>query len=268
MCLQFCFSFFGFGFLDRCAWLDDYPNSVDFIPGCAQCKDEGAVEPFLNCSYTSGPGAHVSFANNETFLSFRVLLLAHDSDDVERQALARQRTTQILAPQTTENPIFFHAVDVSDLGFKAAVDQMAEVGFDMLIMSFGSGFNLESADPAYLAHIKSQVDYAKSKGIEVGGYDLICLDRDHVNPAWQAGGDEGNLCFASGWYDHLKGLVGNFINTTGLRMLETDGPYGGDSCDAHDHPHHHGIEDSIYRQTQLQGKFYADLRAMDVFINQ
>ena len=69
-------------------------------------------------------------------------------------------------------------------------------------------------------------------------------------------------------YDHLKELVVNFINATGLSMLETDGPYGGGSCNAHDHPHHHGLEDSIYRQTQLQGQFYADLRAQNVFINQ
>ena len=35
-------------------------------------------------------------------------------------------------------------------------------------------------------------------------------------------------------------------------MLETDGPYGGETCSASDHSHHHGVEDSIYRQTQLQ----------------
>ena len=57
----------------------------------------------------------------------------------------------------------------------------------MLIFSFGSGFRLESADPAYLASIKAQIDYAKTKGIEVGGYDLICLDRGH-------GGYGGNGC--------------------------------------------------------------------------
>ena len=72
-----------------------------------------------------------------------------------------------LAPQTTENPIFFHATDVSDSGFKETIDQMAEVGFDMLIFSFGSGFRLETADPAYLKLIKGQVSYARSKGIEV-----------------------------------------------------------------------------------------------------
>merc|ERR1712216_614964 len=142
--------------------------------------------------------------------------------------------TELLAPATTENPIFFHATDVTEDGFKRAIDQMAEVGFEMLIYSFGSGFTLETADASYLNKIKDQVAYAKSKGIEVGGYDLICLDRGHggyggnVGDEWVTVEADGTLkedaCFASGWVDKLKGLVLNFINETGLAMLETDGP--------------------------------------------
>ena len=44
-----------------CAWADDFSNSADSIPGCPQCKDEGAIEPFLTCSYDSGPGAYGNF---------------------------------------------------------------------------------------------------------------------------------------------------------------------------------------------------------------
>ena len=160
-----------------CAWTDDFPASHDPVPGCADCHDEGSVEPLLNCSYTSGPGAYVG--GGEVFVSFRALLLATDSTDMTRQTLARHRVTQLLAPHTTENPIFFHATDVSDAGFRRADDQMAEVGFEMLIFSFGSGFRFASADPAYLASIKAQIDYAESKGIEVGGYDLVCLERGY-----------------------------------------------------------------------------------------
>lgn len=186
-------------------WMDDFKDSKDSIPGCASCKDEGSIEPYLNCSYSLGPGAHVN--DNETFVSFRVMSLATDSDEVERQALAGHRTTQLLAPHTTENPVFFHATDVSAAGFKATIDQMAEVGFEMLIFSFGSGFRLETADPAYLKTIKGQISYAHSKGIEVGGYDLICLDRGNPGAPygehWECEGDEGEACFASGWYDKL-----------------------------------------------------------------
>jgi hypothetical protein len=61
---------------------------------------------------------------------------------------------------------------------------------------------------------------------QVGGYDLICLDRD-VDPSFEAvdanGHSIGDACFASGWFDYLYGTVINFINVTGLAMLETDG---------------------------------------------
>jgi len=69
--------------------------------------------------YSSGPGATVSGSLLETFESFRVVLLAHDSIDIERQTLARHRATMVLAPHVLENPIFFHATDVTPEGFKA-----------------------------------------------------------------------------------------------------------------------------------------------------
>ena len=73
------------------------------MPGCPACKDQGATEPLLNCSYALGSGAHVSGA--ESFVSFRVLTLATDSTELERQTLARHRLTKLLAPHVTENPI-------------------------------------------------------------------------------------------------------------------------------------------------------------------
>ena len=69
---------------------------------------------------------------------------------------------------------------MTDAGFKAAVDQMAEVGFEMVIYSFGSGFTLETANATYLAKIKAQVDYARSKGIEVLVVPACCGRRCDV----------------------------------------------------------------------------------------
>ena len=62
-----------------------------------------------------------------SFVSFRAMSLATDSTDLQRQTLSRHRLTQLLAPHTTENPIFFHATNVTMAGFKNAIDQMAEV---------------------------------------------------------------------------------------------------------------------------------------------
>jgi hypothetical protein len=83
--------------------------------------------------------------------------------------------------------------------------------------------------------------------------------------------------------DDLEYLIVNFINETGLSMLEvcciesllclpsavqTDGPYGGDECFSTTHDHHNDAGDSIYRQTQMQAQFYTAMRERNVFINQ
>jgi hypothetical protein len=59
----------------------------------------------------------------------------------------------------------------------------------------------ETADAAALARVKAQVAYANARGIEVGGYDLICLDRGHggyggdVGPQWDRVLADGSLGF-------------------------------------------------------------------------
>ena len=40
--------------------------------------------------------------------------------------------------------------------------------------------------------------------------------------------------------------------------------YGGGDCASTNHTHHHGHEDSVYRQTMLQSAFYAQMRALNV----
>ena len=54
--------------------------------------------------------------------------------------------------------------------FDSAIEQMSATGFDMVIFSFGSGFQLESTDPKYIAQVKKNVAKAKASGIEVGAY--------------------------------------------------------------------------------------------------
>jgi hypothetical protein len=135
-----------------------------------------------------------------------------------------------------------HLTDASPSGFKAMIDQMAVVGgFDMLIFSFGSGFNFENTDPAYLAEIKADVEYANAHGIEVGGYDLISDTRsgtgyDATNPVTSQ--SEGDACMASAWKNELTTKVMTFVNKTGLSMIETDGPYCGNPCGSGDHDHY------------------------------
>ena len=69
-------------------------------------------------------------------------------------------------------------------------------------------------------------------------------------------------------YDKIHDIIFEFINKTGLSMLETDGPYGGAVCASLNHTHHNSTSDSVYWQTRLQAELYSDLRGMNVFINQ
>ena len=145
----------------------------------------GADEPLLECSYSLGPGVQLGRGNSKhgagekaakltrmvltQFDSFRVLELIVDSNDRERLGLSRHRMTRLLTPQTQENPIFFHCTNSNVDNFKLAIDQIVEVGFEMFIYSFGSGFRLEDTSQTYIDMIAAQVQYAKQKGIEVGG---------------------------------------------------------------------------------------------------
>ena len=233
----------------------------------ASSEMPGSFEPVVTCTYDGTPAVPLE----TTFESFRVHELVVGTDDRERVALAKHRLSRLLAPHTQENPIFFHMTDSTSAAVRAVIDQMAEVGFEMMIYSFGSGFNLESTNETYIAQMASDIAYAKAKGIEVGGYDLIALTR-HVEADWMAIDSSnksiGNACFASGWYDHLLQQTLSFMDKTGLMMVETDGPYGGYPCASTTHAHHANYKDSTYWQNKLQGDFFRKLRTRNVYINQ
>ena len=50
---------------------------------------------------------------------------------------------------------------MSDAGFIATIDQMAQTGFEMLIFSFGSGFRLETADAARPANDRQRQIFSR-----------------------------------------------------------------------------------------------------------
>jgi len=60
----------------------------------------------------------------------------------------------------------------------------------------------------------------------------------------------------------------NFMDYTGLTMVETDGPYPGYACSSTNHSHHRDVTDSIYQQLKLQSQMYRVLRNREVYINQ
>lgn len=174
----------------------------------------GSFDTAVNCSYQMA----LAVALDKPFKSFAVHELVVGTLDPERFSLAHHRMLRLLAPQIQESPVFFHMTNSDPKKVRDVIDQLADVGFEMLLYSFGSGFNPESHDPAYIKEIASIVSYAKSRGIEVGGYDLICWTRS-VQADWMAvdgrNASFGSACFASGWYDKLTDTLDSFIKLTG-----------------------------------------------------
>ena len=209
------------------------------------------------------------------FETFRIFELIHDTTERERRGMAVRRMYRTLAPWTTENPILMHVRNADPQSVRLAIDQCAAVGFEMVIMSFGSGFDIEKEDPAYLAQIKELVDYGKSKGVELGGYSLLASRKigpedDAINPATGKPGGAifgDSPCLGSRWGNEYFRKVTSFIEKTGIAVLEHDGSYPGDVCASATHPGHRGLEDSQWAQWKKIADFYAWCRARGVYLN-
>ena len=242
----------------------DYKTQVDY---------HYQMPLLMTSRYPLGPG--ILLQPGETFKSFRTFEILHDSDDRERRGLARRKMYRTVAPQVTENPILMHVRSAEPDAVRLAIDQCAEVGFEMVIMTFGSGFNVESEDPEYIATMKELADYAHRKGIQLGGYTLMCASRsvgeefDCIDPdTGQPGSRFGqSACLASRWADGYFQRVLNFLDATGMDIIETDGPYHGDVCAATTHEHHNTLEDSQLRQWEACVHFYHECRKRGIYIN-
>src|SRR5581483_987456 len=168
------------------------------------------------------------------------------------KGLAVRRMYRTLAPWSTENPLMLHLTSTDPAVVKTAMDQCAEVGFEMVIFSFGSGLNMEDTSPQNIAKFKALADYAHSKGLEVGGYSLLASRRideanDVINPKTGKPGGAifGNSpCLGSAWGIAYFEKIKTFLEKTGFDLLEHDGSYPGDVCASTQHPGHRGLEDS------------------------
>jgi len=232
-----------------------------------------ATPCLLECSPPIGP--EVEIKPGESFDSFRVFELVHDSTDRERRGLAVRRAYRALAPWVEENPILMHVRDATPDAVKTAIDQCAEVGFEMVIMTFWSGFDIENENPQYLAGIKSLADYARGKGVALGGYSLLAsrsIDaaNDVINPKTGKPGGAifgSSPCLGSVWGENYFRKLRRFFEQTGCGVLEHDGSYPGDVCASTNHPGHDGLKDSQWKQWKIITDFYQWCRARGIYLN-
>lgn len=221
-------------------------------------------------------GVGVDLDANQSYSSIRSYELLLDSYDRERNGLARRKMYRTLFPWTTQNPIFMHLISTEPEKVKSVIDQCAETGYEMVILSFGSGLNMEDASEANIRKFKALADYAHSKGIKLGGYSLFSSRRiddenDVIDPATglpdKAAFFGHAPCLASKWgINYIKSLK-KFIAETGFDLLEHDGPYPGDVCASTKHPGHKGLDDSQWVQMSMQKELYQWLNGRGVYIN-
>lgn len=208
----------------------------------------------------------------ESLESFRTWELFHDSWDRERKGLAEKRMYRSQAPWITENPIMMHVRNADNESVKKAIDQCAEVGFEMVIMTFGSGFQIEDDSDENLDRMKKLADYAHSKGIALGGYSLLAsrsidAENDVVMPEGKTPRFGNSPCLQSEWGNAYFEKLYRFYQKTGQDILEHDGSYPGDVCASHDHPGHKGLEDSQWNQYEKIKTFYEWARGKGIFLN-
>lgn len=211
-----------------------------------------------------------------TFTTFRTFVLAPDSEDRQRQTLAQRRMYRTLAPWSAENPLMMHVRSAAPDAVRAAVDQCAEVGFEMLILTFGSGFEVEDDSQQNLDRWKELAAYAHGKGVQIGGYSLLssrriepdtdnCIDKATGVPGGQVFGHAPAL--ASAWGQRYFAKLRRFYEYTGFDLLEHDGSYPGDHDAMARPPLQKGYEDSRWVQFSIIAGFYRWCRGRGVYLN-
>ncbi|WP_206082024.1 NPCBM/NEW2 domain-containing protein [Maribellus sediminis] len=211
----------------------------------------------------------------ESLKTFRVWETPMDSYDKERRGMFIRKFYRTIAPWTTENPIFLHLTYSDEKTVKAAIDQCAEVGYEMVILSFGSGVNMEDESPENYAKFHKMREYANSKGIELGGYSLLSSrwisdEVDVINPKT---GKRGGMifgsspCLCSEWgYDYFRKIKA-FFEETGMSVFENDGSYPGNVCASTSHAYHNGLGDSQWKQYAQIQNLYKWMRSEGIYMN-
>jgi hypothetical protein len=212
----------------------------------------------------------------EIFNSVRTNELLMDSYDRELRGLAIRKMYRTIAPWTTENPIFMHLISKNDDEVRTAIDQCAATGYEAVILSFGSHCNMEDTSAENIQRWKMLADYAHSKNIFIGGYSLFSSRRisdeddviDRVTGKPDAAAFFGHApCLGSKWGLAYLDKLKYFISHTGFDIFENDGPYPGDVCASTKHPGHKNVDDSQWKQMELQKGLYRWCNEHGVYVN-
>lgn len=248
----------------------------------------GDMNQYRNLSYSwSGDTISVAFdmgpdwpvASGKTMDSFRAYELLHSVTYDEWKLVEVKNMYSIVAPWTNDNPLSFDLLADDSESIRNAVDHCAAIGFDTINQSFGSGINVESTNEAYLQQHKEDYAYAHSKGIEIGGYTLACVeDYAPVEDNWAVNGPGSGSayrCLYSEWSEQYWENIHNFYEVTEGDFLAVDGPYHFYTCNVDNASEevkaehkYHTYENSRYAQWLTSTKEnFAEFRDQGVALN-
>lgn len=240
-----------------------------------QAEDRFLSYPHHNMLVSCLPMGPNTVINKETpFKSHITFELLHDSDDAERKSLGHRRMYKKLAPQTTESLIAGGITSHDPVKLKSFIDQMSELGMERLDIQAWPGVSQDNLDSAYVKHWKDISEYARGRGIIMGGYelqvasrgrgkDVDCIDPETGKPGSVFG---QSVCIASSWQDTYFKRMWEFFDRTGFKSFNMDGPYHGDPCASTVHPYHSGLEDSQWKQWSFYVEVLHELQRRNMYI--
>ncbi|WP_343249477.1 LamG-like jellyroll fold domain-containing protein [Diplocloster hominis] len=212
-------------------------------------------------------GPNYRLKNAETFESHQLYELFRSSSYFEWQTLEVKKMYRVLFPQTLDAPLIYHLISSNPDTVRWGIDQAANAGFNMVLMSFGSGANVEDISQGNIDKFKALTEYAHSKDILLGAYVMQAARGDQSES--NEDGTWGKMRCMNGPEAHntLENTL-KFIDATNFDCLEVDGPFPGAICTHSDHTGHEGAEDSVVKQWEYAIRdFYRELRARNVYIN-
>lgn len=260
-------AFGGFGHEHACRHAVRWKEDPAFE---TQVNYEKRMPCLLEVAPFRGPAQEI--APGESFESFRAFVLVHDSTERERRGLAVRRFKRAMAPWATENPLMHHLLDSRPEAVRRAIDEAAEVGFEMVILSFGSGFDAENGAAEHLARWRDLADHARRRGIDLGAYSLLSSRRigggNDVVPAPGEKTTFGNApALTSPWGLAYFRQLEKLYDATGFMVLEHDGSYPGDWDVTPRPPLQRGLDDSQWAQWRIIRDWYGRCRARGVYLN-
>ena len=230
----------------------------------------------LMSRYTNGSAADAPeygpayrIKQGEKFEAYRVYELFHSSSYFEWQMMEVRAMYQVLFPQTLDAPLIYHIISSNPDEVKRGIDEAATAGFNMVLLSFGSGVNTENISEDNIAKYKELCEYAHSKDIMLGSYIMQVARGDGAPDDIYSGGWGRMRCMNTKTAQTTQENNLAFIEATGLDCMEVDGIYPGSICTGNCTNHgHEGREDSIVKQWEYGVRdYYSDLRAYNVYIN-